>query len=64
MTNENLVYTGKITDGLRNEIGAIFIEKNIDAETEKAPVLIGNIKVNGLNYKVALWNYVQKAKKE
>jgi len=64
MTNENLVYTGKITDGLRNEIGAIFLEKNIDAESEKAPVLIGNIKVDGVNYKVALWNYVPKANKE
>jgi len=53
-------YSGKIQDGLRNEIGKISLWDNLEPSSEKSPLLEGSIEVDGVKYKVALWKFVPK----
>lgn len=51
--------TGVVSDGLQNKIGKISLWM-VDSVNEKSPILEGKIEVDGIKYKVALWNYVPK----
>jgi hypothetical protein len=62
MTNENKSnpkYTGSISDGLQNKIGTIAVWQE-EQETDKSPLFTGKIQVEGVNYRVALWNFKPK----
>jgi len=55
MTGNKPKYYGQISDGLRNKIGTIAVWDNLEPISDKSPILEGNIEVDGVKYKVALW---------
>jgi len=52
-------YSGTVSDGLQNKIGTIAVWTE-EQESEKSPVFTGKIQVDGVNYRVALWNFKPK----
>jgi hypothetical protein len=59
--NKNPRFSGKVQDGLGNDIGKIAVWDNI-SDNERAPLFVGKIEVGGIKYKISLWKFEPKAK--